>query len=290
MDPPRNDGFSSHDLLEIAAKHDFQLLGLERYGSGALRTTLRKRKNRRVVDRGSSGHEDATPQSETSRGVAQTTVAIRRITNASSWEPVAPCRGRFASIVIRAENLPDDAGLNELRVTIGSSLGTITYIGPRERSGCVPIHADLPELESTGLLPVQLLWLDRPISAPATLRVIPPGPLVPRVVAIGDRPVNVDLNHPDSLGHDSLGHASAAGRADRRTIRLSLEEIANPYDLEAFVDSMPALGFEYVCTSPREQRFDVKFSVPDEVPAGTHRVEIRAGKRRLTQLMIEVVE
>ena len=59
-------------------------------------------------------------------------VVIRRITNASSSEPVAPCRGRFASIAIRAGNLPADAGVHHLRVTVGSSFGTVTHIGPED--------------------------------------------------------------------------------------------------------------------------------------------------------------
>ena len=56
---------------------------------------------------------------------AQTPARIRRITNASSSEPVAPCRGRFASISIWVENLPADAGLHHLRVTVGDSFGTV---------------------------------------------------------------------------------------------------------------------------------------------------------------------
>ena len=62
---------------------------------------------------------------------------------------------------MRVENLPPDAGLNQLRVTIGSSLGAVTSIGPVERAGWQQIRVDLPELEATGLLPVQLFWLDR---------------------------------------------------------------------------------------------------------------------------------
>ena len=53
-------------------------------------------------------------------------VKIHKITNAYSFEPVAPCRGRFAVISIRAENLLAVADLNHPRVTIGNSLGTIT--------------------------------------------------------------------------------------------------------------------------------------------------------------------
>lgn len=186
--------FTSHDLLEFAQMHACQVLALEGAGTPSLWTTWRKL-------------PDGAPDS----GGASRSVAIRRMTNASSLEPVAPCRGRFASIVLRVENLPPDAGIQHLRVTIGSSQGSVTYIGPIERNGWQAVHVDLPELEATGLLPVQVWWLDRPLSESATLRVIPPGPLVPRVV-------------------------SGPTRGDGRAISVTLEEIARPWEIE--VDSV----------------------------------------------------
>jgi len=72
---------------------------------------------------------------------------------------VAPCRGRFAVISIRAENLPAERGPESLTRTIGNSQGAVTAIGAVDRSGWQRIRVDLPELEATGLLPFQLFWL-----------------------------------------------------------------------------------------------------------------------------------
>ena len=70
----------------------------------------------------------------------QTEVRIRRITNANSSEPVAPCRGRFASISIWVENLPPEAGLHHLQVTVGSSLGSVCDISPPDHAGLQQVN------------------------------------------------------------------------------------------------------------------------------------------------------
>jgi len=199
-------------------------------------------------------------------------VLIRRITNASSTEPLAPCRGRFAAISIRVENLPPEAGLNHLRVTVGSSLGAVTCVGAPDRARWQQINVDLPELEATGLLPVQVSWRDRPLSEPATLRVIPPGPSVPRILWISD---SVNL--------------MSRRRIENRLVKMKLEEIARPHEMEVSVDGHPVVDLEYVCTEPRPQRFELNFRLPDEIGPGMHLIELRVGHRKLAPVPIEVV-
>jgi len=239
--------FSTQELLEFAQAHDFQVLALEGVSTPSLWTTWRKR-------------PAGGPQESTAGAPA---TVIRRITNASSFEPVAPCRGRFASIALRVENLPPDAGLHHLRVMIGNSLGAVTYIGPPDRTGWQEVRVDLPELEATGLLPVQLFWLEQPLSAPTTLRVIPPGPLIPRVVL-------------------------APQRAEGRMAKVTIEEVARPYEIEISVGGRTLDDVEKVCTSPRTQRYDVQCLLPEEIGPGVHQLEIRIGRRKLGPLPIHV--
>ena len=246
-------GFTSQDLLEFAQAHDFQVLALEGVSTQSMWTTWRKQ---------ASGWQQTLPTKIEALGDARP-VAIRRITNASSFEPVAPCRGRFASISLRVEHLPPDAGLQHLRVTIGDSLGAVTYVGPVDRNGWQQIRVDLPELEATGLLPVQVWWLDRPLSEPATLRVIPPGPLVPRIT-------------------------SAPRRIENRMVSVTLEEIARPHEIEVTIGGRPMEDLEKTCTDPRPQRYEVKFRVPDDIEPGLHRLNVSIGRRKLADLSIEV--
>jgi ubiquinone/menaquinone biosynthesis C-methylase UbiE len=254
--------FTSQDLLEFAHLHDFQVLALDGVSTQYMWTTWRKQ----------ASAWSASLEAKMEAGEYPSAVLIRRITNASSTEPVAPCRGRFAAISIRVENLPPDAGLNHLRVTVGSSLGTVISIGPPDRALWQQIKVDLPELEATGLLPVQIFWRDRPLSESATLRVIPPGPSVPRILWISDA-VN----------------PMSRKRIEHRLVKMKLEEIARPHEMEVTVGGYPAGDLEYVCTEPRPQRFQVSFRLPEQIGPGVHPLELRVGHRKLAPVPIEVV-
>jgi SAM-dependent methyltransferase len=250
--------FSSGDLLEFTALRNFQVLALEGVGTQYMWTTWRKRD-----DGWFSRQEDATPQE---------TVRIRRITNAHSSEPVAPCRGRFASISIWVENLPPEAGLHHLRVTIGDSLGTVTYIGPADPAGLQQITVILPELEATGLLPIELRWLGVRIAPPAVLRVIPPGPVVPRLASVTDG-VNLVSDR----------------RIETRNVKMTLEEIVRPHEIEVTVGGRPVDGLEYFCIDPRPQKFEVNFRLPEEIQPGRHDLKVQIGRRKLAPVALEVV-
>lgn len=250
--------FTSNELLEFAANQDFQALGLEGAGTQYMWTTWRKQARGWISEQENRDHAE--------------TVRIRRITNANSSEPVAPCRGRFASISIWCENLPREAGLSHLQVTVGSSLGHVCYIGPPDSQGLQQVNVMLPELEATGLLPVELHWLGHRISPPATLRVIPPGPSVPRVRSITD---GVNL--------------TSGTRIETRSVKIVLEEIVRPHEIEAWVDGYRVSDLEFFCTDPRPQRFEVNFRLPEEIEPGARNIELRIGRRKLPPIAVEVV-
>lgn len=250
--------FSSIEILDFTRRYDFQVLALEGVATQYMWTTWRKQPN---------GWQTAQEERQ-----EDATVRIRRITNANSSEPVAPCRGRFASISIWVENLPADAGLHHLQVTVGSSLGSVCYIGPPDSSGLQQVNVILPELEATGLLPVEVHWLGRRISPPATLRVIPPGPSVPRIRSITD---GMNL--------------TSGTRIESRSVKMVLEEIAQPHEIEASIDSHRVSDLEFFCTDPRPQRFEVNFRLPEEIGAGKHQLILHIGRRRLAPVGIEVV-
>ncbi len=248
---------SSGEVLEFARMRDFQVLALEGVATQYMWTTWRKQPQGWFASL-----EDREIAAE---------VKIRRITNANSSEPVAPSRGRFASISIWVENLPHDAGLHHLQVTVGSSFGTVCYISPPDHAGLQQINVLLPSLEETGLLPVEILWLGKRISPPATLRVIPPGPSVPRIRMLTDG-VNLVADH----------------RIETRHIKLVLEEIQRPDEIEILVDGKCVSGLEYFCTDPRPQRFEVNCRLPEEIQPGTRQLELRIGRRKLPPVTIEV--
>lgn len=261
--------FAAGELVEFATMHDFQVLAMENAQTQYLWTTWRKHPAgwRAALER----QRDEWAESSGDMTPVETGARIRRITNASSSEPLAPCRGRFASINLWVENLPADAGLHDLRVTVGDNFGTVTYIGPRGGSGLQQVSVILPELEATGLLPVEIRWLGRAIAPQATLRVIPPPPSVPQIRSITD---GVNL--------------VAENRSETRSIKMVLEEIARPHEIEASVAGYPVQDLEFFCTDPRPQRFEVNFRLPEQIAPGRHPLEVRLGRRKLAPVMIEV--
>jgi ubiquinone/menaquinone biosynthesis C-methylase UbiE len=251
--------FTAQEVLEFTRARDLQVLALEGASTQYMWTTWRKR------PAGWQAAQEARP-------FAPDAVSIRRITNASSSEPVAPSRGRFASISLWVERLPEEAGLHHLRVTIGDALGTVIDVGPKDSAGLQQITVLLPELESTGLLPVELRWLEAPIARPARLRVIPPGPLVPRIASVTD---GVNL--------------VSVQRIETRYAKITLEEIARPEEIEAWIAGRPVVGLEYFCVDPRPQKYEVNFQLPEDLGPGSYPLEIRVGRRRLAPVTVQVV-
>lgn len=251
--------FSSMELTEFTQSHNLQLLALEGASTQYMWTTWRKR-------------EPGWQLQQDDREFAPDTVRIRRITNAHSTEPVAPSRGRFASISLWVENLPPEGGLHHLRVLVGDSLGSMTYIGPPDNVGLQQVTVILPELEATGLLPVELRWLNQPIAKPTTLRVIPPGPSVPVIRDVTDG-VNLVAGKRIETGH----------------VKMTLEEIAQPHEISATVGGLPAQGLEFFCVDPRPQKFEVNFRLPDEIQPGPQLLEVSIGRRKLAPVALEVL-
>lgn len=249
---------AASELMEFARQRDFQVLALEGAGTQYMWTSWRKR-----------------PQGWHSRLRAETKeadVRVRRITNAHSSEPVAPNGGRFASISIWIEDLPGECGLHDLEIAIGGTPGVITYIGPLDNSGIQQLNVILPRLERTGLLPVKILWFGIPVLAtPATLRVIPAGPKVPRLLDVSD---GVNL--------------LSGRKIETRTVKITFEEVSHPDEFRIILAANPVAGVEIFCTNPLSQRFEVNFRVPESVASGNHELLVYLGKRRFGPVPIEV--
>jgi ubiquinone/menaquinone biosynthesis C-methylase UbiE len=251
--------FSAPELMEFARANNFQVLVLEGASTQYLWVTWRKR------PRGWFEQIESAPPPESG-------VRIRRVSNAQTMEPVVPSRGRFAAISIRLEGLPEECGLHHLQITIGGAHGTPTYIGPADNTGLQQVNVILPPLESTGLLPVEMFWMGRTLAPPAALRVIPPGPLVPRLVSVTDA-VNL----------------CSTRRIETGLVKVTLEDVSHPDDFLATVDGHPGVDLEFLCTDPRLQKFEVNFRLPEEITPGIHTLEIKLGRRRFAPVPIDVV-
>lgn len=115
---------------------------------------------------------------------------IVRIFNDWDHTPAVPCRGRYASISIAVEALPMDMDILDLEIRIGGVRANAVSISEPDKQGLQQILAPLPALEQTGLIPVDLHWFgERLTFEPAHVHIVPPGPVVPRIVAFSMGPV-----------------------------------------------------------------------------------------------------
>jgi SAM-dependent methyltransferase len=251
---------SAAEVAAFARDNDFQLLALEGLATQYLWTTWRKRPEGwiQALQAGGSPHSP--------------NVKIRRVTNAFSSEPLAPAGGRFSSIAIWVENLPDDCDLNFLSVLVGGEPGFVTYLGAPELDGLRQVNVLLPEGLSTGLLPVTIKWCGKEICPPGTLRVVPPSPPVPRVVSVTD---GVNL---------LSGSTITSG-----CIKAVIEELARPDELTAQLAGRPMGDTETFCTDPRLPKWEVNFRVPEDVQSGACELELSLSRRKFPPVTLQIV-
>lgn len=248
--------FTSSELVSFAREHDFQVLAIEGANTQYMWTTWRRRK---------AGWRTNLPEL-----AAFATSRILRVTNANRAEPIAPAAGRFASISLWVESLPDEADITDLEVRIGGARATCTYIGPPDEKGVQQVNALLPGLEQTGLLQVELRWFEQPLGRPAMLRVIPPPPPAPRLISVSD---GVNL--------------MAGNLIESGTVKVVVEDLPVHYDFHANIDGEEVYGLERLCTDPLTQRYEFNFRTGGVEP-GPHNLYLRFGRRTLPPIGIDV--
>jgi ubiquinone/menaquinone biosynthesis C-methylase UbiE len=244
---------NAQEIIEFATGNNLQLLALEGRNTQYMWVTARKK---------------PIPRDERSAG---SPVHIRRITNAHTSEPLAPCHGRFASFSLWVEGLPPDCDLLDLEADIGPRRIGPFYIGAPEHDGLQQINFTLPQTLGTGLAPIQLRRSGVPLCPQTTIRVVTPGPLVPRVIRVTDA---VDL---------LSGTQIVSGY-----VKVILEEVERPQELQASVDGHPVGGMEFFCTDPVPPRFEVNFALPESVEDGPHLLDLQLGRRRFAPVPIQV--
>jgi len=196
---------------------------------------------------------------------------IRQVVNAFSQEQAVPSGGRLACATLQIENLPELCDLNSLEAFVDGVPGTGCYIGPAV-NGLSQFNVFLPEGVRHGLVPVRIAWHGERLCADAIVRVIPPGPTVPRLVSVCDA-VNL----------------LSTQRIQSGAIKVTIEEVESIDNFAATVDGDPVSNVEIFRTDPLASRYEVNFRLPETVPHGGHVLEIRIGKRMVTRMGIEVV-
>jgi SAM-dependent methyltransferase len=246
------------EIHRFAREHGVELLALTGVDSQYMWTTWRK-----------PAATDAIPGTGLCR--------VRAVSNAFSSEQAVPATGRLACVAASVENLPAGCELNSLSAFVGGALpenlGRVCYIGPRERNGFSQVNIFLPHGVRTGLLPLRLEWRGEQIAAEKSVRVIRPGPTVPRMNSLTD---GVNL--------------MSRRRIESGLVKVSIEEVDAIEGFGATVDGVDVENIETFRADPLTERWEVNFELPRAVEAGERVLEIRLGKRILATMGIEVVQ
>jgi len=234
--------FSAADIRAFTRENGLQLLALEGIETQYMWTTWRK----------------LIP------GPSLPAPFIKGIVNAISGEPVAPKRERHAVISIWIANLPEECELNNLEVLVEGAAAEPTYVGPPIAEGVRQVNAWLPAGVRTGLLPVEVRMNGRAICPPGTVRVIPAGPLIPRIISVTDGINLVEKN-----------------RTSTGILKIQLEEVGAPERIEVTIAGRPAAWCEITCIDPRAPRHEMNLGVPKDLGPGRHLLKVQIGKWQL---------
>jgi ubiquinone/menaquinone biosynthesis C-methylase UbiE len=245
--------FSAADIRAFTREHGLQLLNLEGEQTQYMWTTWRRALAAPVRD------GELKPE-------------IRRVTNAYTGEPLIPQHGRHAAVSMWIEHLPADCDLNNLEVLADGAPGVPTYVGPADAKGLQQVNAWLPDGVRTGLVPVELLVSGKPLCPPAMARIIPAGPLVPRLVSITDG-INLVMTNATNTG----------------VLKVQIEEVSSPDLVTASVDDQPVARIDILRTDPRPSRYELNVELPRGLSSGDHTLQIHVGPRRILQANIVVL-
>jgi SAM-dependent methyltransferase len=242
------------EIREFSREIDFPLLALEKIWTQYMWVSWRKPW---------SGEVPAGP----ARGPAK----LVKIGNALTGESVAPAAGIMAAISVWGHNLPLEADLESLTVRVEGQVCRLSYIGPPEPDGVSYVNAILPEGLRTGLVQVEVWWRGELLFPPGWVRIMPPGPLVPRVIAVHDG-INLLLGN----------------RVLTRTVKVTMLEVVHAEAVEATVDGQEVGPMDRFCTDVLSQRWEFNFHLPESIHAGPHEVGIRLGNRNFAPVQIDV--
>lgn len=196
---------------------------------------------------------------------------IRHVVNAFSGEQAVPSNGRLACATLQIENLPPACDLNSLEAIVDEVPGVGCYVGPPV-NGLSQFNVFMPKGVRTGLVPVEVMWRGHLLCPPATIRVIPAGPAIPRLVSVTD---GVNL--------------LSTQRIQNNSVKVIIEEADSVADFHATIDGAPVRDVKTFRTDPLASRYEVNFLLPRSCRNGGHVLRIALGPRLLTEIGIEVV-
>ena len=159
---------------------------------------------------------------------------------------------------------------------VNGILTAVSFIGPYSQGGFRQVNFYLPPKVRSGLALIQVILDGRPFAREATIRIIPPAPMVPKLLGVSDG-INLLSSHIDS-----------------RTIRVSLEEVdaTGPgevaHRVTAKIDGCSVQRMEAFLVDPLTRRYELNLVVPNHLKPGRYGLTLRFGHRIFPVVYIEI--
>ena len=292
----RGVSFRPEELADFAAEQNLQLLAMDGFDTQYLWFTARK----------PNAISATAPESQTALA------RIVQVTNTMTADAVVPHSGRYASASLWVIGLEERADLNSLGVDVDGEMTAPSYIGKHVWTGPTQVNFYLPPGVRSGIVPVRLRLSSvvasdlaasnqavsnqavsnqavsnqavrgqavrgQAVSNQASMRVIGPGPWVPKLLGVSD---GVNLR-------SELNVAS-------RTIKVNIEEVdvTSVGELlqliEADLDGKPISKIDAFAVDPLPRRYELNLVVPERLEAGLHQLNLRLGSRNFPAVPIEI--
>ncbi len=196
---------------------------------------------------------------------------VRPPASAFSSERAVPASGWMACVAAYVENLPAACDLNTLTAFFDGAEGRVCHIGPGGWQGLSQINVFLPSGIRTGLVPLRFEWQGSQLGEEQIVRVIRPGPAVPRLTALSD----------------SVNRGTQ--KIESKLVKALLEEVEDINEFSATVEGADVTSMETFRADPLTGRWEVNFEIPSRVEPGARTVRIRLGENLLGTVGIEVI-
>lgn len=253
--------FRPEEVAHFLAEQNLQLLALNGFDTQYLWIAARKPG---AMSTGDSGERKVPPR-------------IVQVTNTLTDDVVVPRSGCHACGSLWVTGLDGQADLNSLAVDVDGELTAPCFIGKHAWNGPTQVNFYLPPGVRSGIVPVSLRIEGEAASNKAPMRVIGPGPWVPKFLGVSD-------------GVDLLSQRTIASRS----IKVNIAElgVSSPEELlrivAADLDGVPIEKISALLVEPLTRRYVLNLAVPETLESGLRHLNVRVGNRGFPPVLIEI--
>jgi SAM-dependent methyltransferase len=192
---------------------------------------------------------------------------LKAVTAAGDGSFTVPNKGQGAGISCWVEGLPEEIGLDDIRIEIQGREATPCYIGPHLGRGGFQINALLPVGLEPGASPVSAACRNIPLSGTPSINVIEAPRPEPKVLEVLDGI-----------------HLVSQRVIETRSIKVIMMGVENHDKIHFAIDDTEVKPAEITCYDPLLSLYHYSFDLPAEIKPGPH--TLHAGNE---QISIEVV-